>query len=68
MTVLEFVEKVKNTFEFEGEIVVKIYHKEYREFTLTYSELMSDISNYSNWEIETYKSGSVEITFTKEED
>lgn len=68
MSVLEFVEKVKKTFEFEKEIDVKIYHRDYGKFTLTYSELMSDVSNYCDWEIQTYKNGDVEITFTKEED
>ena len=68
MTVLEFVEKVKSTFGFEREIDVRIYHREYGKFTLTYSELISDVADYSSWEIETYKNGDAEITFNKEED
>jgi len=68
MTVLEFVAKVKETFGFDKEIDVRIYHRDFGDFTLTYGELISDVSDYSSWEIETYKNGDVEITFTKEED
>lgn len=67
MTILEFVEKTKETFNIEGEIEIEVYHSESRKTTLTYNELNSDVNSYSHWNISSFSSGDLSITFFKED-
>ena len=65
MTILEFVEKVKETFSVEGEIAIKVCHTQSQQETLTYNELKSDVSAYNHWSISSYdcNGGDIDITF-----
>lgn len=67
MTILEFVEKTKEGFNVKGEIEIEVYHSESRETTLTYNELNSDVNSYSHWNINSFSSGDLNITFFKED-
>lgn len=67
MTILEFAEKTKETFNIEGEIEIEVYHTETRAYTLTYNELNSDVNSYSHWNISSYSSGNLRIVFFKED-
>lgn len=67
MTILEFVEKTKETFNIEGEIEIEVYHTETGETTLTYNELNSDVNSYNHWDISYYSCGDVNITFYKQD-
>ena len=67
MTILEFVGKVKEVFNAEGEIEIEVFHTESRESTLTYNEMNSDVSSYNHWDISSYGNGDLSITFFKED-
>lgn len=57
MTILEFTDKVKETFNIEGEMELRVYHTESHCFSLTYSEINSSVSSYDHWEIEYFRGG-----------